>query len=220
VRSAIEMEHLLEAVRAAGDAVTADAGESMFLSRVLKVDAEEGFMVLACCDHKPANRALLLERAVAFRISHRSRHVEFLCRGLHEVMFQGAAAIQAAFPAAIVVRQRRDHARYKVPSAVSLLCEISIGALSFDCEVVDVSLAGIGAVLYEPDIQIEPGMRIHRARIRHPQRPPILVDLEVRHVTRVMRPEGRPALRAGCQIVGGAKDLGDLMRLFVTELDG
>lgn len=219
MRSAIEMVHLLEAVRAAGDAVTSEAGEHMFLSRVLKVDADEGFMLLACSDHKPANRALLLERAVTFRISHRSRHVEFLCRGLHEVMFQGGAAIQAAFPVAIVVRQRRDHARFKVPSSLSLLCEISAGALSFDCEVVDVSLGGIGTLVYEPDIRIEPGMVFHRARIRHPQRPPVLVDLEVRHVTRVMRPEGRPAHRAGCRIIGGAKDLEDLMRLFVTELD-
>jgi len=220
VRSSIEMVHLLEAVRAAGDAVTAETGESMFLSRVLKVDAEDGFIMLACSDHKPVNRALLLERAVTFRISHRSRHVEFLCRGLHEVMFQGGAAIQAAFPAAIVVRQRRDHARLKVPSSLSLLCEISVGALSFDCEVVDVSLGGIGTVLYEPDIRIEPGMRIHRARIRHPRRAPVLVDLEVRHVTRVMRPEGRPAQRAGCRIIGGTKDLEDLVRLFVTELEG
>jgi c-di-GMP-binding flagellar brake protein YcgR len=218
VRSVIEMGHLLEAVRAAGDAVTAEAGESMFLSRVLKVDADEGSMVLACSDHKPANRALLLERAVTFRISHRSRHVEFLCRGLHEVMLEGTAAIQAAFPVAIVVRQRRDHARYKVPARLSLLCEISAGALSFDAEVVDVSLGGIGTVLYEADIRLEPGMRFHRVRIRHPQRPPVLVDLEVRHVARVMRPEGRPAYHAGCRIIGGARDLEDLVKLFVTEL--
>jgi c-di-GMP-binding flagellar brake protein YcgR len=218
VRSVIEMAHLLEAVRAASDAVQADAGESMFLSRVLKVDADEEFMVLACSDHEPANRALLLERAVTFRISHRSRHVEFLCRGLRAVKFQSAAAIQAAFPVAIVVRQRRDHARFKVPARLSLLCEISAGALSFDAEVVDVSLGGIGTVLYEADINLEPGMRFHRVRIRHPQRPPVLVDLEVRHVTRVVRAEGRPAYHAGCRIIGGTRDLEDLVKLFVTEL--
>src|SRR5262245_49735374 len=99
VRSQIEIANLLESIRAAGDAVTANllAGEAIFLSRLLKVDAEEGAIVLAFAEHKPANRALVAERAVTFRISHRSRHVEFLCRGQHEIMFQGAPAIEAPF---------------------------------------------------------------------------------------------------------------------------
>jgi hypothetical protein len=46
----------------------------------------------------------------------------------------------------------------------------------------------------------------------------VRADLEVRDVTRVALPDGRPANRAGCRILAHDKDLEELIRLFVTEL--
>jgi c-di-GMP-binding flagellar brake protein YcgR len=210
----------LDAMREDGDAVAAslESGEALFLSRLLEVEPRQGTLVLACSDHKHANSALLAVRRVRLRCNHRGAHYEFSADEPRETEFQGQAALRLQLPDALVAFQRRAHARFAVPPRVPLRCEISLGALSFDADVVDVSLGGIGALVYDDRIRLDPGTRIERARIRHPLRAPVVADLEIRHVSRVLLPDGRAANRAGCRILAAAADLEDLIRLFVTQL--
>lgn len=207
-------------MRAEGDLVAANvaSGEVLFMSRLLHVDPTQGFMLVGCSEQKPANSALLAERVVTFRCNHRGVHYEFSTGSGHETQHAGVPAIQLALPVALVALQRRAHPRTPVPPQVPLRCEISLGAISFDATVVDISAGGIGSVVYDLALRIDAGTRM-RATIRHPQRQPIVADLEVRNVTRVLLPEGRPAQRAGCRILAADGDLEALIRLFVTELE-
>jgi len=208
-------------MHADGDAVTAsiESGEVLFVSRLLQVDPAQNAMALAFSEEKHANSALLAERAVTFRCNHRGVHYEFTAGNPHEIQHAGTPAIRLALPPAMLALQRRTQARTPVPPPrVPLRCEISLGALSFDAAVVDISPSGMGAVVYEASIRIDPGTRIERARILHPQRAPVTVDLEVRHVSRILLPDGRPAQRAGCRLFAAAGDIEDLIRLFLTEL--
>lgn len=202
-----------------GDPVAASvkAGEALFMSGLLEIEPMGEYIVIGRSEHERANRALLAERAVRLRCNHRGAHYEFIAGEPRETESGGVPAIRLRFPEAMVAIQRRKHARFEVPSALPLRCEITLGPLSFDVDVVDVGLGGIGALLYDPDIRLEPGTRIERARILHPQRV-VVVALEVRHVYRVVLPDGRPANRAGCRVIGGTKDLEELLALFVTPL--
>ena len=62
------------------------------------------------------------------------------------------------------------------------------------------------------------GTRLERARIRHAQAEPFLVDLEVRHVTRQALPNGKLVSRVGCRVVGTRETLEQLVRLFIIDL--
>jgi len=221
VRSATEIASVLESMRDDGDLVTAsiESGEVLFLSRLLGVEPQQGTIVLACSDQKHANSALLAERLVTLRCNHRGAHYEFAAGAPHETQYAGALAIQLTFPVALLALQRRAQPRTAVPPRVPLRCEVRFGALSFDASVVDISLGGIGSLVYDAAIRIDPGTRIERARILHPQREPVVADLEVRYVARVQLPDGRPANRAGCRVFASAADIEALIRLFVTELE-
>jgi hypothetical protein len=105
-----------------------------------------------------------------------------------------------------------------VPSTVALICEMRIGALSLEAAVVDISLGGMGTLVYDSRIRLEPGMRVERARILHGASDPITVDLEITNVTEVKDREGRPANRAGCLIRGSRQMLEDLVRMFISDL--
>ncbi len=96
---------------------------------------------------------------------------------------------------------------------------ISLGPIAFDAKVVDISLNGIGAIVYDANIHLEPGMLLRRTRIIRPQSRPAVVDLEVRHLSRITLPDGRAATRAGCRFIGAAAEIESLIRFFVTELD-
>ena len=112
--------------------------------------------------------------------------------------------------------ERRTHPR--APARAPVICEMRVGEVAFEATVVDLSLGGIGTLVYDASVRLDPGSRIAGARIRHPQREAVTVELEVRHVARVTLPDGLPANRAGCRLFGPREDLEDLVRRFLAEL--
>lgn len=203
------------------DPVTAsvESGETLFMSRLLRVDPDAGFILIACASEKKANSALLAERVVTLRCNHRGAHYEFSAGAPREARHGPELAIQLTLPAALVALQRRSQTRTAVPPSVPLRCDLPLGPASLTASVVDMTLGGMGSLLYDATIGIEPGTRIQGALIRHPRRSAIVADLEVRYVTRVAGPDGRPVNRAGCRIFADRSELEELMRLFVTELE-
>ena len=105
-----------------------------------------------------------------------------------------------------------------VPETIALVCEMRIGSLSLEAAVVDISLGGMGTLVYDSRIRLEPGMRVERARILHGGNDPITVELEITNVTQVTDRDGRPANRAGCLIRGPRNTLEDLVRMFISDL--
>jgi hypothetical protein len=112
--------------------------------------------------------------------------------------------------------ERRGHPRAR--PQLPVVCEIHLGPVSFEAMVVDLSLGGIGTLVYDAAVRLDPGQRLPGARIRHPQREPVTVDMEVRHVARIVLADGRPANRAGCRLFGPPGDIEDLVRRFLAEL--
>lgn len=220
MRSRIEISNALRAICTAGETLSASLppDDVLFLSRLLHVDPEAGSIVLAWSTTKNANLAMLAARRVTFGCSHEGAHYEFLAFEPHESDHGGQAGIRFAFPEALLVLHRRAHKRYAVPPHVLLTCEISIGPVSFDARIVDISLEGIGAITYDAGIHLEAGMLLRRVRIVQPREVPVIVDLELRHISSIVLPEGRAAHRAGCRLIGNAGEIESLIRNFVTAL--
>jgi c-di-GMP-binding flagellar brake protein YcgR len=221
VRSGTEISNTLRAICAAAETLSASLppDDTLFLSRLLHVDPDAGSIVIAWSTSKDANLAILAARRVAFGCSHEGVHYEFLAAEAHEADHGGQPGIQFAFPGSMLVLHRRGHKRYAVPPQVPLSCEISLGPIAFDAKVVDISLNGIGAIVYDAGIRLEPGMMLHRTRIIQPRGQPVVVDLEVRHISRIILPDGRAAHRAGCRFIGATDEIASLIRFFVTKLD-
>lgn len=220
VRSGIEIANALRAICAAGETLSASLppDDILFLSQLLHVDPEAGSIMVAWSAAKEANAAILAARRVAFGCSHDGAHHEFLALDPRESGHGGRPGVQFAFPVALLVLHRRASRRYAVPPHVPLTCEISVGPLSFEARVVDISLNGIGAITYDAGIHLEPGMLLRRARIVQPRERAVIVDLELRHISSIVLPDGRTAHRAGCRLIGDADETARLIRNFVTEL--
>jgi len=221
VRSGIEIERILAEVRERGWLLAAcpQAGELLFLSRLLHTDPEANAIMVACSEFKHNNEALLACRSVTFRCNHGGTLLEFVASNPDAVTYEGGSAFRLSYPAAVLLLQRRALPRYVVPPEVPLRCEIDWGPISFDAQVVDLSRDGLGAIVFDLYIRIDPGTVFSRARVICPHRKPVVIDMEVRHVTKVLLPDGKPANRAGCRFVGERRDLDDLIRLFITELE-
>jgi hypothetical protein len=93
-----------------------------------------------------------------------------------------------------------------------------IGSLSLEAAVVDISLGGVGTLVYDSGVHLEPGMRIPGARIVHGSNPPVTVDLEIRYVSPAVGRDGRQANRAGCIVYGSRGKLEELVHMFIADL--
>ena len=221
VRSGIEIVRTLEAMRAAGDTLSTDleSEEHLFNSRLLEVDEIGGTLTIAWSDSKEANTLLMEKPSRTFSGYHAGLHFEFVAEHPRETDFGNRSAIQYSLPKAMLAVQRRVLPRYKVPPSVPLQCEISLGPVSFEAQVVDVGLGGVGAIVYDSSIRLDAGMILPRARILLPGHPPVLTALEVRHIRTVTRKDGTVRKRAGCRFIAPGEAIEALVRVFLAAIE-
>jgi c-di-GMP-binding flagellar brake protein YcgR len=222
VRSGIEIDRILSAMAEDGDTVSASVPPTkmLFLSKLVFVEPVKQFMLVSYSDHKPANTALLGAKSITFKCNHRGAQFAFSCNGPRQSMHERQPAIQLGMPTTMLaLLHRRSLQRVQVPKEATVDCELRMGVLAFDARLVDVSLDGMGFMLAEDEMPLCAGTRLGGARIRHPGREPLVVDIEVRHVTRVALPDGRRATRIGCRIVAAPAALEELIRLFIIDLE-
>ncbi len=221
VRSGIEIRKLLEAMRAAGDALSADLGtdEHLFIARLLEVDTRNRTMTIGWSESKEANAQALERPSIAFHANHDGLHFQFVGDHPRQTDFGNRSALQLDLPTAMFAVQRRALPRYKVPPAVPLKCEISLGAVAFDALVVDLGLGGIGAIIYDPSIRLDVGMTLPRARIELPGHAPVLAALEVRNIRNLARTDGTIVKRAGCRFIAPGSGIEALVRLFLAAVE-
>lgn len=221
IRSRTEIARVLRELCRSGAPLTAyfDEGRRMFLSRLLRVAADEDFVIAEYGLSRPWNAALLGPGAVIFHCNAAQAHVEFPAQGLEEATYQGRPALRFAFPGALARFQRREHARVVVPPRVSLRCIADSGGVApFEARVIDYSRRGLGAIVFDPRIKVETGTHLKRSKIVFPDASAVLVDLEVRYTQALVLEDGTPGLRAGCRVVGSARDLDKLAAAFVQVI--
>ena len=219
VRSGIEIEGILQAMVRDGTPITAKLPDIVFLSRLLAFDPVERSVMVAYCDHKPANSAVLAARSVTMVGNHRGAQFAFACKQPKHGVHAGQPAMRMSAPPIMLVMQpRHGKVSGKMPGEVDVECELRMGVLSFDAKLVDMSLDGRAFLLGAPAIPLCAGTRLQGAKIDNGGREPVVVDIEVEQVIQAVLPDGRRATRIGGRVLADRERMDKLTRLFVIDL--
>jgi c-di-GMP-binding flagellar brake protein YcgR len=219
VRSGIEIERVLSSIVRDGAAVTAKLPDLMFLSRLLDFDSAGQQLKVAFCDHKPANSAVLGMRSVTFMCNHKGAQFAFACTRPAQGMHSGLPAIRLSAPAIMLAMQHnRNQGRAQLPAEADVRCELRMGVISFEARLVDMSLDGKAFLVGEAGIPLCAGTRLQGARIRHVEREPLAVDIEIDQVSQAAMHNGTRATRIGCRIVASREQMEKIIRLFIIDL--
>jgi c-di-GMP-binding flagellar brake protein YcgR len=220
VRSGIEIERLLNAMVRDSAPVTGKLPDLMFLSRVLHFDPGAQHVVMAFTDHKPANSAVLASRSVTFMCNYRGAQFAFACTKPHQSMHLGHPAIRMGAPKIMLAMQHhRNQTRAQhLPSEPDVRCELSMGVISFEGRLVDMSLDGRAYLLVDSGVPVCAGTRLPKSRIRCEEREPVVVDIEVDQVNLGVQHNGSRATRIGGRIVADRERLDKISKLFVIDL--
>jgi len=219
-RSHIEITRILRQLVHDQTVLSAEIGDpgQLFLTRLLHVDSDGEFLVLAYSQERLANTAVLEQTYVVFTANDKRWRIEFAAAAPSETVFDGEPAVRFAVPQSLVQSQRREHPRFSVPPDASLRCIADgAGVAPFEARIVDVSRGGMGDMIYDPAIALATGTVLKGCRIMMSGHQPIVADLEVRYTVSIVQPDGSLARRSGVKFLGEPLGWDALLNRFVIE---
>jgi c-di-GMP-binding flagellar brake protein YcgR len=183
---------------------------------LLSVDAKRGRIVVAASEDEAINTALLARPRATFMSNVEDLYLEFPAAEPQRSTFRGKPAIQLRFPELLASHPRRAEPRQRLPKQPPLKCIADAeGIAAFESRIVDIGSGGIGFLVYDAGITLEPGTILKGCRIEQPGKDPVVVDLEVRYTNPLTLPNGRHAVRSGCRFVNPSNELMKLISHFV-----
>jgi len=199
-----EIAAVLSIVQSEKGSITAHlkGGELLFTSQLRTVDRVGACIIIDPSADEAANAALLARPRCTLFASIPGGHVEFAAADPQRIEHDGKPAIRLKFPNVLADRQRREYDRTAVWPQIPLVCVADDGGiLSFKGGLVDISIGGLGFLMYDPNITLEPGTVLKGCRIDPYNEAPLVVDLEVRYSEMVDLADGTHAERSGCRVV-------------------
>ena len=194
-------------------------GEQLFLAPLLHVDPERNFFVPGFSDEQSANKDAVLRASLDFVSYLHGARIEFEAIGPEDVLHEGKPGIRFAFPKALVRSQQRQHPRIPVPSDVSLRCVAdNAGVMPFEARIVDISLGGMGGMIYDATIRLPVGTVLRGCKIVVPGRDAVIADVEVRHTSAVIQQDGSLAHRSGVRFLKRSRAIQALIDVFIQDL--
>jgi flagellar brake protein len=209
-RSRLEIDHVLRILESRNVPITAHlhAGELLFKSRLYVVDPVGACIIIEPSPDEAANAALLSRPRCTFFASPTGGEVEFVAADPQRIQHEGKPAIRLKFPDVLADRQRREYDRASISTQIPLECLADEGGvLSFKGGLVDISVGGLGFLIYDASITLEPGTVLKGCRIGPQDESPLILDLEVRYSEMVSLADGTRAERSGCRVVVGPETL-------------
>jgi c-di-GMP-binding flagellar brake protein YcgR len=219
--SGMEICRLLQELSAKHSSIVAEIGTSWtFVSHVLLVDPREDRLVISYCANKLLNSKVLETPAQRFTANYQDAHLVFETSSPVETQFEGQPALQYAIPRALAYYHRRESPRIRIPAEISLRCIADAGGfIPFESRITDISRDGLGILIYDRDIRLEPETVLKRCRIIVPGGKAIVADLIVRHAGTIHLQDGTPASRAGLRFVQKSDEIAELVNFFIQNLD-
>ncbi len=220
-RSRFEIHRILQAVAAEHDPVCANVGEDkLFVAQLLAADPSADDLFLSYGPDKSVNSLLLGQSSVALEVHHHGARITFDVSDPSETLFNGEPAIRFVFPKALILSSRREQPRIRVTSELSLRCVADdAGIIPFEARIVDISLNGVGCLMYDREIRLSAGTVLKGSRIAVPGGNAVVADLEVLYTTLVTDADGNRSWRAGFRFVTRPQGIEELIGMFVRDLD-
>jgi c-di-GMP-binding flagellar brake protein YcgR len=221
-RSRIEILRILQVLAREHCPITAEIKNGHpFSSSVLAVDADSDHLAVAYSKHKLINAMVFDSASVELTATDRQGlNFTFEATMPEETLVAGEPAIQFALPKALLMHNRREHPRIPASADVALRCVADeSGFIPFESHVTDISHDGLGCLIYDPEVILEPGTVLKGCRIITRSGDAVVADLELRHISTITLADGTTAKRGGFRCIQAPGALAPLIGAFIQDLD-
>ena len=225
-RSRIEICRVLEALVQNESAIFSEFGdESLFVTKILRVEENEGYLVIEYSAEKKINSELFKQPSLRFGSNFLGAVITFRLSNPQDTILKSMPAIKYEIPRSLIWAnswtQRRQENRRIVPPHISLRCTgKTADGMPFEAKIFDISQDGMGGMICDDGVILLMGSVLKACRISYPGGEPIIVDLVVRNTKTMARSDGTFYNRAGLRFIQRPDEIQALIDLFIFDLDG
>lgn len=225
VQAVEEVVLILRGLMKNGARITAylDESDDFILTSLLKIDEENGSVMLALDSSKFLNRKTQLAGKLVCITNQGKIKIQFEVGGISLVKLDDVNAFRADIPEALIRLQRRDYFRLTVPKGKPLVCMIPVKqedgkTVEFGANIVNISGRGLTAVVPE-GLEFAVSQEFPNCRIDLPDGGTVVTMLQVRSVYDVTLAGGRIIQRAGCQFVKMQNAVQHLILKYILKVE-
>lgn len=214
-RSRIEICRLLEVLARNRSSLFVEFGTKTVESRILLVDSDGGHFDCAYGANKLLNSKLFKASSLKVTSHLEEADLVFEVSNPTETEFEGQPAVRFALPTALIRYQGRKTPRFSIAGDISLRCIADTdGILPFEAHIIDISQDGLGGIVFDREVRLEPGVVLRSCRIIIPDGRAFVADLAVRYMTAITLPDGVLAFRAGFRFIQMPSEIPELINFF------
>ena len=202
-----------------------DHNKSFLLTTILDVVDTKNEIILDPGSDAHVNQRALQADSFTVTGSLDKVKIQFRLKGLRSCTYEGRPAFAAHFPEALLRLQRREYFRLETPIANPVRCYL-VATLEndtpqpIDFPLLDISGGGISlmAPLNAQEF-LAVGALFQNCRIDLPGEGPIVVNLCIRGIFRVMPRNGNEYLRIGCEFINLPNGRLTLIQRYITRVE-
>jgi c-di-GMP-binding flagellar brake protein YcgR len=222
VDSDVEIAYILRGLMKSGALVTLyfNGGREFVVSAVLAVEAERGFVILDSGANRELNDRLLRGGEMSVVSSQDGVRVQFACRKVEGVSFEGRLAFRIAVPDSVIKLQRREYYRLPTPLINPLKCEVPAAeGERVEMPIADISLGGVCLVGERAGEALALGSVLEGCRIVLPEAGTLQANLCVRNSYLVMLKNGASSRRTGCDFIKLGAQQEAMVQRYIIRLE-
>jgi c-di-GMP-binding flagellar brake protein YcgR len=161
IASRLEISQILHAIMRHAGLITASVGgEDFFLTSIVRIDDEAGYLMLECeRNGRHVERILAKQRLLCSTTLDKIK-IQFVCEHIEIAVCDGRDAFKAALPQDLLRLQRREYFRMTTPIATPVKCTVALPPgdrrATVELSLVDISCGGIAVLtpqeLFTPEL--------------------------------------------------------------------
>ena len=219
-RSRIEICRLLEVLAMNRSSLFVEFETKTVESRILHVNPDEGNFDCSYGANKRLNSRLFEAPSLRITAHLEEADLVFEVSNPTEAEFDDQPAIRFALPDTLIRYHGRKAPRFSIAGEASLRCIADTeGILPFEAHIIDISHDGLGGIVFDREIRLEPGAVLKRCRIIIPDGRAVVADLGVRYMKAITLPDGVLAFRAGFRFIQTPAEIPELINFFNQNFD-
>jgi c-di-GMP-binding flagellar brake protein YcgR len=219
-RSQIEICRLLEQLAKNRSSLFMEFGSRTVESHMLFVDPGDAYFVCAYGVNKLLNSRLFKAPAIKVTAHLPDADLVFEVAKPDETWFEGQPAIRFSLPLLLIRYHGRAQPRISIAGDASLRCIADTeGILPFEAHIIDISHDGLGGIVFDREVKLQPGAVLRRCRIIIPDGRAVVADLGVRYMKAVTLPDGSLAFRAGFRFIQTPAEIPELINFYNQKLE-
>ena len=202
-----------------------DASADSFLTALLEIDADNGYLILDAATDDAINRRVEAADQLICVTQLDKIKIQFAARGLVRITHAGHAAFRCALPDVLLRLQRREYYRLIATNPHNLSCLIPVTRdgeqrmISVEATVLDISGGGLALLVPPGDPSFEPDRVFTDCRLMLPESGPITTSLRVRNLFRITNRDGSVMVRAGCEFIDLSSSMASTIQRYILKAE-